>query len=93
MANRYPLILDTTDANKIKELQTGDNLNLADNSIVGVQNITAVISNLRKQGYLVKRTKIPFIKALVRINEKVKVQVPKNLPVKDIEISEYWISK
>ena len=40
MANRYPLILDTTDSNKIKELQTGDNLNLADNSIVGVQNIT-----------------------------------------------------
>ncbi len=61
--------------------------------IFGVQNITAVISNLRKQGYLVKRTRIPFIKALVRINEKVKVQVPKNLPVKDIEISEYWISK
>mgnify|MGYP001229314078 CR=1 FL=1 len=42
MANRYPLILDTTDSNKIKELQTGDNLNLADNSIVGVQNITAL---------------------------------------------------
>ena len=40
-----------------------------------------------------KRTKIPFIKALVRINEKVKVQGPKNLPGKDIEISEYWISK
>ena len=42
MANRYPLIIDTLDANKIKELQTGDNLNLADNSIVGVQNITAL---------------------------------------------------
>ena len=42
MANRYPLVIDTLDANKIKELQTGDNLNLADNSIVGVQNITAI---------------------------------------------------
>ena len=42
MANRYPLILDTTDNNKIKEIQFGDNLNLADNSIVGVQNITAL---------------------------------------------------
>ena len=42
MANRYPLVIDTLDANKIKELQTGDNLNLADNSIVGVQNITAL---------------------------------------------------
>ena len=42
MANRFPLVLDTTDNNKIKEIQTGDNLNLADNSIVGVQNITAL---------------------------------------------------
>ncbi len=42
MANRFPLVLDTTDNNKIKEIQSGDNLNLADNSIVGVQNITAI---------------------------------------------------
>lgn len=42
MANRFPLVLDTTDNNKIKEIQSGDNLNLADNSIVGVQNITAL---------------------------------------------------
>jgi len=42
MANRYPLILDTTDNNKIKEIQAGDNLDLSDNSIVGVQNITAI---------------------------------------------------
>lgn len=42
MANRFPLVLDTTDNNKIKEIQAGDNLNLADNSIVNVQNITAI---------------------------------------------------
>ena len=42
MANRFPLVLDTTDNNKIKEIQTGDNLYLADNSITGVQNITAL---------------------------------------------------
>ena len=41
MANRFPLVLDTTDNNKIKEIQSGDNLNLTDNSITGVQNITA----------------------------------------------------
>jgi len=42
MANRFPLVLDTTDNNKIKEIQSGDNLNLAQNSIVDVQNITAL---------------------------------------------------
>lgn len=41
MANRFPLVLDITDNNKIKEIQAGDNLNLTDNSITGVQNITA----------------------------------------------------
>lgn len=41
MANRYPLIIDTTDGNKIKELPNGDSLNLTGNAIVGVSNITS----------------------------------------------------
>ena len=41
MATRYPLIVDTTDDNKIKELPTGDNLNLSGNNIVNAINITA----------------------------------------------------
>jgi hypothetical protein len=42
MTNRYPLIIDTADGNKIKELPAGDNLNLLNNSILGVQDITAL---------------------------------------------------
>mgnify|MGYP000857282324 FL=1 len=41
MANRYPLIVDSTDSNKIKELPSGDNLNLTGSSISSVSNITA----------------------------------------------------
>jgi len=40
MANRYPLVVDTSDSNKIKELPSGDNLQLSGNDIVGVVNIT-----------------------------------------------------
>ena len=61
--------------------------------LFGVQNLTAIISILRKEGYLVERKNIFFIKALVRINKKFKVEVPKNLPVKGIKISEYWVSR
>jgi hypothetical protein len=61
--------------------------------LFGVQNITAVISQLRQKGFLVKREKVLFIKTLVRINKKLKVEVPDNLPIKEIEVSEYWISK
>ena len=41
MATRYPLVLDTADNNKIKELPNGDNLNLSGNNIVNAVNINA----------------------------------------------------
>lgn len=41
MANKFPLIFDTLDGNKIKELPNGDNLNLQGSSIVDVINVTA----------------------------------------------------
>jgi len=40
MANRFPLIVDTSDSNKIKELPSGDNLQLSGNNIIGVTSIT-----------------------------------------------------
>lgn len=44
MANRFPLILDTSDGNKIKELPSGDNLNLEGSSIINVSEIQATNS-------------------------------------------------
>src|SRR6056300_205680 len=41
MAVRYPLVVDTSDNNKIKELPSGDSLNLSGNNIVNVVNVTA----------------------------------------------------
>ena len=42
MANRYPLIIDTADGNKIKELPADDNLYLRNNSILDVEDINAL---------------------------------------------------
>ena len=42
MANRFPLVIDTTDGNKLKELPAGDNLDLRNSSIVRVQNVDAL---------------------------------------------------
>ena len=41
MADRIPLIVDTDDGNKLKELPIGDNLNLTGSGIVGAGNIAA----------------------------------------------------
>ena len=39
MANRFPLIIDTDDGNKFKELPVGDNLNLQGSGIVNASSI------------------------------------------------------
>jgi hypothetical protein len=46
MANRIPLVVDTSDGNKIKELPIGDNLDLSNSSLIGVNNITATSVSL-----------------------------------------------
>lgn len=40
MANRYPLIVDTADNNKIKELPSGDNLNLSGSGIINATSVS-----------------------------------------------------
>ena len=59
MANKFPLVFDTTDGNRIKELPSGDNLNLQGSSIVDVINVTAsgtiqadtlIVTNLQAGG-------------------------------------------
>lgn len=42
MANRFPLVLDTSDGNKIKEIPAGDNLDLRNVSINDVQDINSL---------------------------------------------------
>jgi hypothetical protein len=42
MADRFPLILDVTDNNKIKEIPEGDNLNLRDVSITNVAGVASL---------------------------------------------------
>ena len=41
MANRFPLIVDVDDGNRIKELPSGDNLNLQGSNIVNATNIAS----------------------------------------------------
>jgi hypothetical protein len=42
MANRFPLILDTSDNNQLKEIPAGDSLNLADVSVTNAHDITSL---------------------------------------------------
>ena len=61
--------------------------------LLGVLNLTGEISHLKKQGWIIQKRKVPFVRVLRRLNEIVKVEVPKNLPTKSMMITEYWLSK
>ena len=61
--------------------------------IFGVQNFTAVLSNLKKERYIIRKEAVTMAKILRRLNEYATCEVPKNLPAKNIIMHEWWVSK
>jgi hypothetical protein len=61
--------------------------------LFGVQNFTAVLTLIKREGFIIKKTSVTMAKILRRININLKCESPKNLPVRDIIMSEWWISK
>jgi hypothetical protein len=61
--------------------------------IFGVPGLTKVISDLRKEGYVINKRRVPFVAAMRRINEHAVLQAPPNLPVKEVFLTEFWVSR
>ena len=60
--------------------------------IFGVQNFTAVLSNIKKEGYIIKKEPVAMAKVIRRINKYTSCKPPKNLPIQTIIMHEWWIS-
>tara|TARA_X000000950_G_C13920060_1_gene662941 strand:- start:1973 stop:2242 length:270 start_codon:yes stop_codon:yes gene_type:complete len=61
--------------------------------LFGVQDLSREMKRLKDNGFIVKKETVLFIKALKRINMYTVCKVPKDLPTKEILITEYWISQ
>ena len=59
----------------------------------GVGNLWNQIRLIKKDGFIIKSKKVSMAKIVKRLNEKIVCKTPKNLPIKEIEMIEYWISK
>lgn len=59
----------------------------------GVQNFTAVLTNIKREGYIIKKSPVTMAKIIRRINKSIICNAPKNLPIKNIIMHEWWISK
>ena len=61
--------------------------------LYGLPDLTKVISDMRKQGWVIKSRAVPYAAAVKRINEYATLTPPKNLPVKEIQLTDYWMSR
>jgi hypothetical protein len=61
--------------------------------LFGVSNLTDVISEMRKDGWIIESRPVPFAAAVKRVNEYAVLEPPKNLPVREIQLTEYWMNK
>ena len=61
--------------------------------IFGVQALNRQLTTMKRNGHLIKSQKIPMIKVMNRMKKYSLCQPPKNLPTKEILMTEYWISK
>jgi hypothetical protein len=61
--------------------------------LFGIPDLTKPISVLRREGWIIKSRLLPFIAVVKRVNEHAVLQPPKNLPIREIQLTEYWLSK
>lgn len=59
----------------------------------GVGSLTASISKMRQAGWMVRSRKVSYLRVLLRINKVAVVSPPANLPINEIEMTEYWLEK
>ena len=61
--------------------------------LFGVSNLPELVYELRKDGHIVKTKKIAFAASMVRVNKHAVLKPPPNLPIREIMLTEYWVSR
>ena len=61
--------------------------------LYGVANLPDVIKEMRKNGWVIESRLVPYAAAAARINQHAVLKPPANLPVRDIQFTEYWVNK
>jgi hypothetical protein len=61
--------------------------------LFGVQSLNAELARMKKEGFLIRHQRVPMARIIARANKYVKCSVPDALPYREINMSEYWVSK
>jgi hypothetical protein len=60
--------------------------------LFAVPDLTKIISDLRREGYSVERQTVPLARAIQRVNKGATLVPPRDLPVGEIQLTEYWVA-
>jgi len=60
--------------------------------LYGVANLPDIVKEMRRQGWVIGSRWVPYATAVARVNRHAVLQPPKNLPIRDVQMTEYWAS-
>jgi len=61
--------------------------------LFGVSNLPDIVSEMRRQGWVIESQKVPFAKAVKRVNDFAVLRPPPNLPTREVVLTEYWMNR
>jgi hypothetical protein len=61
--------------------------------LFGVSNLPELVYEMKKQQIRVEKRDVPFATAMVRVNKYAHLQPPPNLPIREILLTEYRVTR
>lgn len=61
--------------------------------LFGVISLPGLIRRLRSKGWVIQSRRISYVAAIKRMEPHARVEPPANLPIRELQLTEYWISK
>ncbi len=61
--------------------------------VFGIADVPRTITRLRRDGFLITTSKVPYVRALRRVNESAVLKPPQDFPSKELYLTEYQLSR
>lgn len=61
--------------------------------LFGVISLPGLIRRMRSKGWVIESRRISYAAALRRMQPHAHVEPPPNLPVRELQLTDYWISR
>jgi hypothetical protein len=60
--------------------------------LFGLPDLTRLITDVRREGFIVRSKRVPYAAAVARINKHAVLTPPSNLPTKELQLVEYRVN-